>query len=178
MRTVTESLNMHISTFIIGITLGSIAHTVSHFFNYFRQGVQIRILIDSAPITGWILWLAVIGILFTAWIWQGISCITCVKCKIRFNTFMKWHFFFISVYLLTTFVHSSDDIELIILLLFIFEWVFIEKMWVRWGKRRELRTVNLVPNESGSQVFVIEFPINPKKDKWLIWNPGDCIGVV
>lgn len=91
---------------------------------------------------------------------------------------MKWHFFFISTFLITTFVHSSDDIELIISLVFIFEWVFIEKMWVRWGKRRELRTVNVIPNEAGSQVFVIEFPINPKKDKWLLWNPGDCIGVV
>jgi hypothetical protein len=91
---------------------------------------------------------------------------------------MKWHFFFISVYLLATFVHSSDDVHLIILLAFMFEWVFVEKMWVRWGKRRELRTVNLQANESGSQVFVIEFPINPKRDKWLLWNPGDCIGVV
>jgi len=56
--------------------------------------------------------------------------------------------------------------------------VFVEKMWVRWGKRRELRTVNVLPNESGSQVFVIEFPINPRRDKWLIWNHGDCICVV
>jgi len=90
---------------------------------------------------------------------------------------MKWHFFFLSVYLLGTFVHSSDDPELIILLVFMFEWVFVEKMWVRWGKRRELRTVNLEANDAGSQVFIIEFPIS-KKEKWLIWNPGDCIGVV